>query len=424
MNWALREVLGEHVQQKGSLVDPDKTRFDFSNPKALTAEQIERVEQLVNDKIQQKLPVYDEPVPQKEALKINGLRAVFGEKYPDVVRVLSVGTPVSELVANPDNPAWRDTSIEFCGGTHVKNTADIGCFAIVSEEAVAKGIRRVVGVTGEAAKQATDLGAELLQQALRLQTGATDVAAGPRTGRDVAAGASPAEDLASQVAKLQQDAAEAAIRVADRTKLRDAIAELQKIIKQQHKQQAAAAQDVVADKVAELLHDAPKIGDTTVFVFEMPDVPVDQLKTGADIVKQKCGSAAILFGVHAGATERRSDEATQGARNQAVPQASAPGQTEPQASAPGQPERDAQASAKAVPDASAPGQGKALLLAAMTPDLIKKGLKAGDLVKHVAPIVKGGGGGPPTMAQAGGKDPSKIGEALDAGRSWIEEKLK
>ena len=349
MNWALREVLGEHVQQKGSLVDPDKTRFDLSNPKALTAEQIERVEQLVNEKIAQKLTVYDEPVEQEKALKIHGLRAVFGEKYPDVVRVMSIGTPVGELVANPDNPEWRNISIEFCGGTHCRNTGQIEHFAIVAEEAVAKGIRRVVGVTGETAKAAMAFGAELLKRADdlrhrdRLETGATPDAA--------ADGPATETDLATQVAELQQSIADATLRVVDRIKLREAMSELQKILKQQHKKEAAAASDVVAVRVEELLTTAPKVGDTTIVVAEMPDVPVEQLKTGADIIKQKCGSAAILFGVNS--------------------------------------------------------TGKALLLAAMSNDLIKRGVKAGDLVKEVAKLVNGGGGGPPTMAQAGGKNPEK-----------------
>jgi alanyl-tRNA synthetase len=387
MNWALREVLGNHVQQKGSLVDPDKTRFDLSHPKALTPEEIERVESLVNERIGQKLTVYDEPVKQEQALKIHGLRAVFGEKYPDEVRVMSIGTPVSELVANPDNPEWRNVSIEFCGGTHCQNTGQIGHFAIVSEEAVAKGIRRVVGITGEAARAAIDRGAELLKQAddlRRVGTAHQGVAAGgspagasgntpaPKPGAAMPhspqpGAAMPHADLATQVAELQQTIADETLRVVDRAKLRDAIAELQKVIKKQQKLEAAAVQDVVTDRINELLAGAPKVGETTIFVAEMPDVPTDQLKTGADMIKQKCGSAAVLFGVK--------------------------------------------------------GDGKALLLAAMSNDLVKRGLKAGDLVKAVAKLIKGGGGGPPTMAQAGGKDPNGVARALSAGREWIEERL-
>ncbi|MBU0616657.1 MAG: hypothetical protein KKI02_02965, partial [Planctomycetes bacterium] len=151
----------------------------------------------------------------------------------------------------------------------------------------------------------------------------------------------------------------------------------------------AAVQDVVTDRINELLADAPKLGDTTIVVAEMPDVPIDQLKTGADMIKQKCGSAAVLFGVW---VDRPS-------------------------------EPEAQARAQSEPETQARAQGKALLLAAMSNDLVKRGLKAGDLVKAIAKLINGGGGGPPTMAQAGGKDPSKIPDALDAGRKWIEQKL-
>jgi alanyl-tRNA synthetase len=348
MNWALREVLGEHVQQKGSLVDHEKTRFDFSHPKALTSAEVARIEELVNDWIQRDLPVDYEVVPQEEALKINGLRAVFGERYPDQVRVMSIGVPVAQLRANPDNPEWRQYSVEFCGGTHLRNTGAIEHFVIVAEEAVAKGIRRVVGMTGPTAKLIEDCGAALVARAEQLRTAAP-------------------EEVATGLAELQNTLATAAIPVRHRAQLNELMAELQKIVKQQQKADAADAAEVVKAKVLELLPSAEKIGETTVLVAEMPDVPVDQLKTGADMVKQKCGSAAVLFGVR--------------------------------------------------------GEDKALLLAAMTDDLIKKGLKAGDLVKAVAKVVKGGGGGPPTMAQAGGKDPAKIPDALEAGQAWIRERL-
>ena len=354
MNWALRKMLGEHVQQKGSLVDPDKTRFDFSHSKPLTPEEIERIEQLVNERIQQKLPVYDKPVSQEDAFKVRSLRAVFGEKYPDTVRVLSIGTSVDELLANPDNPAWQDISIELCGGTHVKNTGEIKCFAIASEEAVAKGVRRVVGITGDAARKVIQNGTDLLERADALRRADS-------TCRD------DEMDFAAQLSELQRSVDETTLRVVDRVKLREAIGELQQIVKKQQKDQAAEALDVVNARIKELLESAPKIGQTTIVVAEMPDVPIEQLKHGADTIKQKCGSTAILFGTSAG--------------------------------------------------------GKAMLLAAMSPDLIKRGLKAGDLVKHIAPIVKGGGGGPPTMAQAGGKDPAKLHDALRAGRTWIEERL-
>ncbi len=155
-NWALREVLGEDVQQKGSLVDPEKLRFDFSHGKSLSDEELERVEELVTERIEQKLPIFAEEAPQEQALKINGLRAVFGEKYPPMVRVVSVGVPVDQLLADPANEKWREYSIEFCGGTHLGNSAEAEAFVITGEESVSKGVRRVVALTGPAVRQANE----------------------------------------------------------------------------------------------------------------------------------------------------------------------------------------------------------------------------------------------------------------------------
>jgi alanyl-tRNA synthetase len=348
LNWALREVLGEHVQQKGSLVDDEKTRFDFSHQKGLTPDELGRIEELCGKQIAGDLKVYWKEVPQADALKINGLRAVFGEKYPDIVRVVSVGVPVDDLLGNPDNADWRKYSVEFCGGTHVASTREIGRFVLAAEESVAKGIRRVVGLTGERAADAVATGDKLLQRADQLRSSAPG-------------------DVDKGLGELQKDMNAAQIPIRMREQLREAIADLQKIVKQQQKEHAAAATGVIQERIAALIADAQKVGDSAIVVGEVPDVPADQIKHGADTIKQKCGSAAIFLGA-------RSD-------------------------------------------------GKAVLLAAMTDDLIQRGLKAGDLVKHIAPIVKGGGGGPPTMAQAGGKDPDALPDALTAAAEWIQQKL-
>ncbi|RMF72803.1 MAG: hypothetical protein D6744_16410, partial [Planctomycetota bacterium] len=352
LNWALRETLGDHVDQKGSLVDSEKTRFDFSNPKPVTTEQVAEIERRCAEQIAADHPVYAEEADQAEARKINGLRAVFGEKYPDRVRVVSIGVPLADLLANPDNPGWRRFSIEFCGGTHVGRTREIEDFVIVSEEAVAKGVRRVVGVTGEKARQAIEAGRAIIADLN-------------------AALSSPHENLAGELAKLRERLSELQIRVTDRHQALELLDRLAAAAKKQRAAQASAAADVAVQAAEKLLATATKrpLGDSeaTIVVGEMPNVPPDQLKSAADFIKQKCGSAVVLFGVRAGE--------------------------------------------------------KAILLASMSPDLIKAGLKAGDLVKHAAKLVKGGGGGPPTMAQAGGKNPTKIPDALAAGRAWIEEKL-
>ncbi|MEM1183276.1 MAG: alanine--tRNA ligase, partial [Acidobacteriota bacterium] len=154
LNHALRDVLGEHVQQRGSLVDAEKTRFDFSHRSGVSRDELKRIESHVSAQIAAELTVYDAEVPLGDAKAVNSLRAVFGEKYPDRVRVVSIGVPVEDLLADKDNEDWRRYSIELCGGTHLVQAADCGAFAVLSEEPVAKGVRRLVAVTGDAASQA------------------------------------------------------------------------------------------------------------------------------------------------------------------------------------------------------------------------------------------------------------------------------
>ncbi|RKP10011.1 alanyl-tRNA synthetase [Thamnocephalis sphaerospora] len=164
LNYALRMVLGDVVDQKGSLVAPEKLRFDFTCKSALTAEQLRKVEYICNEFIRRDTQVFAEDVPLHVAKAINGLRAVFGEVYPDPVRVVSIGYDVKDLVNDVSNPQWTDTSIEFCGGTHVAKTGDIKSFVILEESAIAKGIRRIVAVTGEEAVQASARAIEYEQQ--------------------------------------------------------------------------------------------------------------------------------------------------------------------------------------------------------------------------------------------------------------------
>ncbi len=351
LNLALRETLDPErnaLQQKGSLVDPEKTRFDFSHNKALTLDELEKIDGFVNEQIARNLPVFAEYKRQADARRINTLRAVFGEKYPDTVRVVSIGVAVDDLLKNPAKPEWFNYSVEFCGGTHVQKTGEIGAFLITAEEAVAKGVRRIVGITGDAARKAAARGQELLSElkALRDQ---------------------PAERVHARLPALQEAITHETLCILDRQALRELLAELQALVKDAEKAAAASTAGEVAAFVAGQLGTAPKFGATTLLVVETPEYPIDQLKHGADIAKQKSGSAAIVFACRSGE--------------------------------------------------------KCTLLVALSDDLVKRGLKAGDLVKTIAPLVGGGGGGPPTMAQAGGKDPSKIPVALDAARAWLKERL-
>lgn len=153
LNHSLREVLGDEVNQKGSLVDEDKLRFDFSHKTGVTTEELKKVEDLSNAYIKQNSQIYYKDVDLESAKQIEGVRAVFGETYPDPVRVVSVGIDVDMLLENPKNPEWRKVSVEFCGGTHVFQTGIIKDLVIVEESGIAKGIRRVVAFTGDAAHE-------------------------------------------------------------------------------------------------------------------------------------------------------------------------------------------------------------------------------------------------------------------------------
>ncbi len=367
MNWALREVLGDHVQQKGSLVDPEKTRFDLSHPHPISNEELARIEKLTNEQVAAKLQVYTKEVGQAEARKINTLRAVFGEKYPDVVRVVSIGADIDEMLKKPDDPKWMKFSVEFCGGTHVDNSSKVERFVIVSEEGVAKGVRRVVGVTGETARKAHEEGQRMLREANELVGSAT------RTGSsgDGKAASGPhggPYDLASRVSALTQSINDAVIPILVRHELREKIAELQKIAKQHEKQSAAASGDAVMDKVKSLHAGAQTVSGTIVVVGEVPAAPVDALRGAIDWIRQKSPSSAVLLAM--------------------------------------------------VDD------NRVTLLAGMSKDVVDRGVKAGDLIKEISPLVGGKGGGRPDMAQGGGTDASGLPKAIEAAIQWIAGKLK
>ena len=160
LNYALREILGDDINQKGSLVDNDKLRFDFSHKAAVTDAELKKIEDSSNSYIKQNCRVYAKDVDLDVAKEIEGVRAVFGETYPNPVRVVSVGVEVDVLLAEPRNPEWRKVSVEFCGGTHVEQTGLIKDLVIVEESGIAKGIRRIIAYTGEAAHEVQRLALE------------------------------------------------------------------------------------------------------------------------------------------------------------------------------------------------------------------------------------------------------------------------
>ncbi|OQN95605.1 Alanine--tRNA ligase [Cryoendolithus antarcticus] len=169
LNFALREVLGEDVNQRGSLVAPEKLRFDFSHKAGCTDAELEKIEEISTSYIRQNSEVYSTDVPLATARNIEGVRAVFGETYPDPVRVVSIGVPVEELLEDTTRKEWRSVSVEFCGGTHVKNTSEIKDLVVVEESGIAKGIRRIIAFTGAAAHEVQRIAGEWDEKFTRLE---------------------------------------------------------------------------------------------------------------------------------------------------------------------------------------------------------------------------------------------------------------
>jgi alanyl-tRNA synthetase len=277
LNLALRKTVGGDCDQKGSLVAPDRLRFDFGHGAPLTTEEIDEIERFVNERLRESLPVYADLAPLEEAKRIHGVRALFGEAYPDPVRVVSVGASVEDLLADPAAERWRDLSIEFCGGTHLANTADCRDFVIVGEENVSKGVRRVVALTNDPASAARETGARLEARV----AGAFDLST---------------RHLPSEVQELgaQLDAAEMPLALKHR--LRAKVGELQDRVKQAQKQAAKAGREEAVDAMRELAEKAA--GD--VLIAEAPGVGTDRngLMSAMDAITSKRPELAVmLFGV-------------------------------------------------------------------------------------------------------------------------------
>lgn len=169
LNLALRSLVNAKAEQRGSVVTDERFRFDFDNPTGLTRDQLVALDEFVNERIKQRLPVWTREVPLDEAKSIRGVRAMFGEAYPNPVRVVSVGADLEEVLRDKSNPKWEQYAIEFCGGTHLSNTEEATLFTIVNEEPVSMGVRRIVAVTGDAAQLATTEGKRLEAKALALE---------------------------------------------------------------------------------------------------------------------------------------------------------------------------------------------------------------------------------------------------------------
>uniref|UniRef100_A0A7N9D837 Alanine--tRNA ligase n=1 Tax=Macaca fascicularis TaxID=9541 RepID=A0A7N9D837_MACFA len=243
LNFALRSVLGE-ADQKGSLVAPDRLRFDFTAKGAMSTQQIKKAEEIANEMIEAAKPVYTQDCPLAAAKAIQGLRAVFDETYPDPVRVVSIGVPVSELLDDPSGPAGSLTSVEFCGGTHLRNSSHAGAFVIVTEEAIAKGIRRIVAVTGAEAQKALRK-AESLKKSLSVMEA------------KVKAQTAPNKDVQREIADLGEALATAVIPQWQKDELRETLKSLKKVMDDLDRASKADVQKRVLEKTKQLIDSNP-----------------------------------------------------------------------------------------------------------------------------------------------------------------------
>ncbi len=302
---ALREILGTHVQQAGSMVAPDRLRFDFNHYEAMTDEELEKVERLVNAKIAEALPA-DVRFMNMEEAKKTGAMALFGDKYESVVRVVSFG----------------DFSTELCGGIHVSNISQIGLFKIISETGVAAGVRRIEATTGFHAY-------EVVREM-------------ERTIKNIAG------SLKTDVSKVEEKAEKTS------EDLRAAVKEIEEL-----------KSKIASYEAGSLFEQVEEINGVKVLVKGFENKESDSLREIVDKAKDKLGSCVVVLGAN---------------------------------------------------------NGKAVFAVGVTKDLTSK-VKAGDLVKELAVIAGGNGGGRPDFAQAGGKDGGKVAEALESIKKSIREKL-
>jgi len=368
LHHALQSHLGKHAQQQGSKVDDDWLRFDFTNLEAVSKEQLEAIEDEVIRRVTSAAPIKWETLPLAEARK-QGAMMLFGEKYPDPVRMVSMG----------------DFSRELCGGTHLTNTQEIEDFQILSEESVSAGVRRITALTGEQARQhAQQVKQALEETAAALNVSVADVPAQVEAltrhvrqlKKQLAAGATSVEKLPQPSGKsggtLSTREARQALEKAARhlntgllevpERVRGMLSEIARL--EEQIASASQAQTVSADS---LLAQAITVGDAKVVVAEVSGANPNQMRQWIDqLRKQHAPIAVLLVG----------------------------------------------------------GSGdKLMLVAGVSRELVDRGVSAGNWVQKVAPVLGGGGGGRPDMAQAGGKDASKLPEALETARKVAQEML-
>lgn len=251
LNFALREILGDGIEQKGSLVAAEKLRFDFSHKSGLADKEIEKIEQISTDYIRKDTPVYTQEVPLATAREISGVRAIFGETYPDPVRVVSVGVDLKEILASVKDPRWHEVSIEFCGGTHVQKTGDIKDLVILEESGIAKGIRRIIAVTGEDAHEVQRVAKEFEQRLNRVD----GMPMGPQ--------------LEQEAKQVQVELSTLVVSALDKSRLRDRSAQISKRILDGQKAQQKAESKAALETINNYFQ-APENKDKTTLVVKLP----------------------------------------------------------------------------------------------------------------------------------------------------------
>ncbi|TNN01013.1 alanine--tRNA ligase, cytoplasmic [Takifugu flavidus] len=353
LNFALRGVLGE-ADQRGSLVAPDRLRFDFTAKGALSTGEVRRTEEIACALIKEAKTVYALDAPLAQAKAIQGLRAVFDETYPDPVRVVSIGIPVEELLKDPDSTAGSLTSIEFCGGTHLQNSAHAAPFVIVSEEAIAKGIRRIVAVTGGEAQKAQRK-AEALHQALSALSAKVQQQAAPN------------KDVQKEIADMTESVGTAVISQWRKDEMREAVKGLKKVMDDLDRSYKADIQKRVLEKTSEVIQNKP---NQPLLIMEMETgASAKALNESLKLLKsQSPQTAAMLFTVD--------------------------------------------------PDA-----GKVTCLCQVPQEVASRGLKASEWVQELCPLLDGKGGGKDMSAQATGKNPQGLQEALQVADRFARMKL-
>lgn len=248
LNHCLLNVIGTDTDQKGSLVVPDKLRFDFSSKSALTIEQVAAVEAKSQDIVGKNVKIYAKESELKAAKSIQGLRSVFDEVYPDPVRVIAFGVPVEELEKNPTSGAGEQTSVEFCGGTHLQQSGHIGDFVITSEEAIAKGIRRIVALTGPEAAKALKKTELFKSEIAKLQA----VIAADQNGAE-------SRDHVKKIVELTDVISQATIPYVKKDEMRTTLKNLKKMLDDKERALKAAVAVTVVEKAKELCLASPNV---------------------------------------------------------------------------------------------------------------------------------------------------------------------